>query len=429
MIATKGITDKKGYLKPQAMLTWGGPDANDLVKTILTTKIADYVAFRTESFFTDGSRFIDLFRGAPEGLDPTKIQIMEASREAAHYLARSVNSQGRFVYLYNPLNDTSLGGYNILRHAGSLFAMLEYSEVTGDRKVLEASQRALEYLVSKIKTLKKNGTEMACVVERDEVKLGGNGLAALALAKYIETTGDRSYLPLLLKLGEWMLSVQDEAGNFLVHKQGFPDGPVSDLRSDYYPGEAIYGLTRIYSLDPRPKWLESAAAAARYLILVRDKGLKDEELPHDHWLLYGLNGLFQKRKEPVFLKHAMRLASIIISAQNRNSRFQDWDGGFFPNPRSTPAATRLEGLGAAYGIALSAGRDKELDKIYGSLRLGAGFLLRTIISPPLAMYMKNPPKALGGVRASLTDFNVRVDYTQHALSALLAITSIIEDKR
>lgn len=429
IVAISGMIDGKGYLQAQELLSWGDPSAKEIVKWILAEKTADYIAFRTESFFTDGTRFINLYRGAPESLDPTGYELMEASREAASFLARSVDRKGRFVYIYDPVNDTSLGGYNILRHAGALFAMLEYYRTTEDRKVLEASQRALKYLVSKTETLKMNGIEMACVVEGGNVKLGGNGLASLALASYIEVTGDRTHLPLLLKMGTWMLSVQDKTGNFTVHKKRFPDGPVSDFRSLYYPGEAIFGLMRIYALDPRPEWLAGAAAAARYLINVRDKGLKDHELSHDHWLLYGLAELYQTSRESLFLEHGMRIASAIIRAQNRNARFPDWNGGFSSNPRSTPAATRMEGLGAAYAIARSAGRNAEAEIIFASLRLGAGFLLRTIISPSLAMYMKNPPGALGGVRESLTGFQVRIDYPQHSLSAFLAIASIMEEKR
>lgn len=429
IVAISGMIDAKGYLQAQELLSWGDPSAKDLVRSILAEKTADYIAFRTESFFTDGTRFINLYRGAPESLDPTEYELMEASSEAANFLARSVDRKGRFVYLYDPVNDTSLGGYNILRHAGALFAMLEYYRTTGDREILKASQRALEYLVSKTKTLKKNGIEMACVVEGGNVKLGGNGLAALALASFIEVTGDRTHLPLLLKIGTWMLSVQDKTGNFTVHKQRFPDGPVSDFRSLYYPGEAIFGLMRIYALDQRPEWLAGAAAAARYLINVRDKGLKDHELSHDHWLLYGLAELYQTRRESLFLEHGMRIAGAIIRAQNINARFPDWNGGFSSNPRSTPAATRMEGLGAAYAIASSAGRNAEAEIIFASLRLGAGFLLRTIISPSLAMYMKNPPGALGGVRESLTGFQVRIDYPQHSLSAFLAIASIMEERR
>jgi hypothetical protein len=44
------------------------------------------------------------------------------------------------------------------------------------------------------------------------------------------------------------------------------------------------------------------------------------------------------------------------------------------------------------------------------------------------MYMKNPPGALGGVRESLTDFDVRIDYPQHSLSALLVIASIMGNR-
>jgi len=41
------------------------------------------------------------------------------------------------------------------------------------------------------------------------------------------------------------------------------------------------------------------------------------------------------------------------------------------------------------------------------------------------MHLKKPYIAIGGVRKSLTDFDVRIDYVQHSLSALLALQEIL----
>jgi hypothetical protein len=42
------------------------------------------------------------------------------------------------------------------------------------------------------------------------------------------------------------------------------------------------------------------------------------------------------------------------------------------------------------------------------------------------MYMKNPARVLGGVRKSLENFEIRIDYVQHSLSAFLSMLSILE---
>jgi hypothetical protein len=139
-----------------------------------------------------------------------------------------------------------------------------------------------------------------------------------------------------------------------------------------------------------------------------------------------LNELYRQKENSLFANHAFRISGAIMGAQNRNLAAVEWNGGFGLHPRSTPAATRMEGLGAAYGIALSAGDKKQQEALLDSLQLGNAFLLRTLIGPSWAMYMKNPARALGGVRKSLENFEIRIDYVQHSLSAFLSMLSILE---
>ncbi len=427
MVVARGASDGMSLLNANSILETRHPEAEKIARDIFFGKPVDLLLFTTRSFFRDGSNYFDLYRGSIRSDEISGRYLLEAARLAAKYLARNVDDQGRFNYIYDPLEDTYPGGYNILRHAGTVNSMLEYFERTGDPEILKAAERAISFLESSIKHTRKGGVGMAVVVEDNEVKLGGNALGALAIAKYIEVTGNREYLSLLQKLGEWILSVQEKDGDFGVHKQRFSDGTVSDFRSAYYPGEAILALMRIHHLDPRSKWMDGASRGARYLVLVRDSKLKDHELPHDHWLLYGLEELYEQEKDPVFLEHALKISSEIIRAQNRNSVFPDWNGGFSNDPLSTPASTRMEGLGAAYRIASRASMSEEAEKILEALLQGTSFISRNQIGPSWAMYMKNPEASLGGIRESLTRFDVRIDYVQHALSTFLSAAEILRE--
>jgi hypothetical protein len=427
MVVAREASDEMSRLNANAILETRHPEAEKIARDIFFGKAVDLLVFTTRSLFHDGSRFFDLYRGSNRSGELTESRLLEAARLSAKYLARNVDDQGRFNYIYDPLKDTYPGGYNILRHAGTVYSMLEYCEHAGDPEILKAAERGLSYIESRIERMRKKGAGMAVVVEDNEIKLGGNALAALAIAKHIEVTGDRGHLPLLRELGEWMLAVQDKEGDFLVHKQRYSDGAVSDFRSAYYPGEAILALMRIHRLDPRSKWLDGASRAALYLITVRDKELKEQDLPHDHWLLYGLEELYRPRKDPVFLEHVLRVSAGIIRAQNRTSVFPDWNGGFSNDPRSTPASTRMEGLGAAFRTASGAGMSNEADEILSSLKLGTSFVLNNQIGPSWAMYMKDPKASLGGIRENLTRFDIRIDYVQHALSAFLSTAKILAE--
>ncbi len=251
--------------------------------------------FTTVSFFSNGKDTIRLYRGHRLFNKISRDELLVAARGGGQYLTQAVDASGKFAYVYRPKTNEVPGKYNILRHAGTVYAMLELYEVTAETQLLQAARRAIDYLLLSAKPCEAGKREALCIVEKDQVKLGGNALAVIALAKYTQVTQDRQYMPVLLRLGEWIQSVQRENGKFFVHKQTYPDGKIADFVSQYYPGEALLAMVRLYALDSRPNWLDTAEKGAQYLIKVRDRGLSNSELSHDHWLLYALNELYRYR--------------------------------------------------------------------------------------------------------------------------------------
>ena len=184
---------------------------------------------------------------------------------------------------------------------------------------------------------------------------------------------------------------------------------------------------RLNALEPRKAWVDAADKGAKYLVNVRDSGLTDEELPPDHWLLYALNELYRARQEPLYLKQAQRIATSMISKQNRSGvPAQDWIGSYTVPPRSTPAATRLEGLCSTYKLFLENGLKTEAHELVEAMRLGTAYQLRTQFKPESALYLKNPRRALGGFHSSFSNYSVRIDFVQHNISALLCLKSLGE---
>ena len=262
---------------------------------------------------------------------------------------------------------------------------------------------------------------VSAIVEDGSVKLGGNGLAIIALSKYTELTGDRKYLPYMIELSRWIKLAQNDSGEFFIHKAFYPSGKVDNFKSGYYPGEAILGLLRLYRLTSDESLLDTAEKNALYLINIRDKDVPPEKLNHDHWLLYALNELYRERKKDIYLKHAFLISSVIIEAQNRTPEYPDWLGSFYKPPRSTPTATRIEGLYAACQLARDFGTDEDVSKILEAMKLGISFQLQTQVRPENAIYLKDPHFSTGGFRRSLTSFEIRIDYVQHNISSILGM--------
>jgi len=432
--------------------------------------------FTTVSAATDGARVVALERGLPPVRPADPAALLEAARLGGRYLTGALDADGRFTYRYRADTGTVRSGYNIVRHAGTVYSLLELYEATDDAHTLDAAERAQAFLLAQVKPAKPvkpvksgeaaepetpagmgnagspvppaaGGAEAGCagVVEDGEVKLGGNALAVVALAKHAAVTGRREHLPTAVTLAEWILASQDPDGRFAIHQQTYPGGRASGFESEYYPGEAILALVRLHALVPRQgqrSWLDAAERGARWLITVRDGDAPDEALPHDHWLLYALNELHRLRPDPIFLAHTRRLARVIMASQHREPAIPEWRGGDYEPPRTTPTATRSEGLAAAYallrdhragarGSATAAGtaeEDADVGRILEVLQLGAGFQLRTQLGAATAINLPQPGRALGGFHNTLTDYEIRIDYVQHNISSLLALRRILRGK-
>lgn len=404
------------------------PGSQQAFEKIIQAKSHKLYRFICSSFFTDGTEIVNLYRGHRLFNDFSKEMVLEAAIAGGEYLKNSINPDGQFIYCYHAKTDKIVPKYNILRHAGAIYALLELYEVTEDKDLFAAIQRAIAYLIKQIQTptaISVTG-EGACVVEDNQVKLGGNALAAIALAKYTEITEDSQYLPTIIELCHWIASVQDKTGEFLVHKQTQNQDP-EEFRSNYYPGEAILALVRLYRLTEDAHWLDVAETAAKHRISKYNESPK--AVPQDHWLLYALNELFRDRPVPVYLTYAGRIADAMLQSQQISPMYPDWLGCFQVPPRSTPTATRTEGLCAAYRLAQCSGNSSQLPQILEGIVLGIAFQLQTQIRPETAMYYPNIARSLGGFRKSLTHSEVRIDYVQHNISSLLGLYAIAAEQR
>lgn len=384
--------------------------------------------FLCASFFHHAGRTESLFRGSRDVEIVYRDDLVEAARDGGDYLERMIRGDGSFVYRYHPKQDEEPGGYNMLRHAGTLYSMYELYGITGDTELLRSCVGPREYLLRHIETTGSGVDARSVVVSKGAAKLGGIGLAAIALAKRSTVTGRRDDDDLLRQLGRAILHHQRESGEF-EYKWSYPEGEPYDFVSEYYPGEAILALLRIHDLFGGDDWLDAAERAALWLIETRDAGLEPEQLNHDHWLLYGLNELYRVRPDDRYLEHASRIARAITAAQTRDPIVPDYLGTYHDPPRTTPVATRTEGLVAAYRLLRDHGRAEQAEEILETICLNVLFQLRNQFRPSSTIHLPRPRAALGGFRRSLTDFEIRIDYVQHCISALLAVHDVLREER
>ena len=256
-----------------------------------------------------------------------------------------------------------------------------------------------------------------------QAKLGGSGLGLVALASYEQLEPGSIPLEEFRALGRFIVYLQKPDGNF--HSKYIPSegGPSDQWTSLYYPGEAALGLVMLYELDPDPLWLESASKAIGYLAESRQT---QTEVPADHWALLATSRLMALQTElPLerltLINHAIQICGSILQDQVDHSQATECIGGFDPHGRTTPTATRLEGLLAA--LKCLPENYFAYGRVKASIPPAIQCLLRAQVSAgpqrgavPRAMRPRvGESKAIASFNQRATE--VRIDYVQHALSA------------
>lgn len=382
----------------------------------------DVWLFSTRAVFAGEDGLIHSIDGAgpnggireQEALTPETILAMVRSGSA--YLARQVRDDGRFDYGWHPCFDRSIETYNSLRHASSLYAMIEAWGVAPDDGLRAAIDAGIGYLVdSFIKWSKlEDGTDVAWLIdEGNEVKLGGIAAAILALTKYEQVFGGRRHGALLGGLGAAILAMQDARTGRFDHVLTYPSLRLKQsFRVVYYDGEAVFALLRLFRATGEGRWLDAATRAMDHFIA--EKRWRE----HDHWLAYCVDEMTQVRPlEKYFALGLRNVGDYLDFIEHRITAF--------PTLLELAAATervirRLQDHPACRHLLDSF----DLDRFRGAMHARARYLANGHFWPELAMFYARPDRIVGSFFIRHHAFRVRIDDVEHFLSGLIAYRAL-----
>jgi len=356
---------------------------------------------------------------APEAV--TRAGLTAAARSGGDYLVRVQRPDGSFHYYYNAAEDRfERRTYNIVRHAGTAISLFELYSQTRDIRYLDAAKRAARFLETRFRPAP--GRNAIYVLDYDgKAKLGANGLAVVALTKLLELDPKSNARAKAQRLANLILMLQRKDGSFHTRYRLRPNDPPG-IASLYYPGEAILGLARLYDVTRDNRLLVAARRGADFLI-ASQRAM--HTLPPDAWLMQALEALYNIGREKRYADHTLALASAMIADQYTDEDAEGYAGGFGPGPpRVTPAASRAEGLVAAYRLARSTG-DARASSIATALKASARFQFTQQFTSENNASARNPARAAGGFFEGSTDPWVRIDFVQHNISSLLAIAETL----
>ncbi len=363
-------------------------------------------------------------------------ELDKAIRLAAGYLSQVTLPNGEFIYLANPdPRFKSPVEYHVVRHAAVMYVFSLYLQHYDDPVAAEAWAKASGFLNQCCITTVPGQVDQLAVWSLPqlhqtdtplEADLGGTGLALVGMTGLEARTPGSVDIEGLRALGRFLLSMQDKDGRFIAKFTPGRGGAREAAHSLYYPGEAVLGLLALYELDPSPQWLQAAIKAVVWLF--ENQSVDDQ--PADHWTLLAaarLMAVTGGRGLPFdrdyLAKHVARLSEALL-ADYQPPADPALRGAVHKKGYTTPTSTRLEGLLASVDL-LPAHERALRERIRAFAQDGVGFLVRVQIQD--GPFAGGIPAAIGrqateGVSAkpSRRASEVRIDYVQHALGAMLA---------
>lgn len=385
-----------------------------------------FFRFRIASFMeTEPGHVQPLFRNSPLPPPVTREHVQEAISAAADWVVNTaLMEDGRFHYQYDPIHDEFLDTeYSWPRHAGTTTFLLQAYDHTNDARYLNAAQDALDHLWTAV-TEPCGRWATACVTAGAEARLGSSAIATAAYAEHYRLTGSESSLERARLLGAFLLMMQKENGDF-YHRYGLSDGIDQTYETLYFSGEAAYSLALLATIDPEePAWRDSVRATMEFWI-----GPYWGHFPggfffiEEHWTCLAIeaaHGLFNDERYDQLCFDIAHFNARLLHGED-SSPFADFEGGIgFGDvfaPQTTTTATRAEAMVAAYRISLARGEPD--DELADSIRLAYRFLLAAQYDERFEQLLPNPERARGGFRHGLLGPITRIDFNQHAGSALL----------
>ncbi|MEA3231338.1 MAG: hypothetical protein U9Q05_06250, partial [Thermodesulfobacteriota bacterium] len=375
------------------------------------------------------------------GQKPPPHHVSEAIELSTAYLVNANKPSGQFVYRVNPRRwSQTKKRYNVLRHAGTMCALAQAYQRQPNDGVRTALIAAGQFLKSRcMAPLPGRGDmlgiwslrQVTYTNEPRQIKLGGAGLGLVALVSVEKIIPGTTSLTDLQKLGRFLLYMQKPDGSFYSKFIPSEGGKSDQWTSQYYPGEAALGLLMLNELNPSRRWLVAATKALAYLIKHRDITTTDQ------WLLIASAKLLSMKSYPteilsrkLIIQHTVRVCESILQEQILYADDDKYIGGYCIDGRTTPTATRLEGLFAA--LRIIGYKDAVLNNtMKSSAQAAMNFLLRAQITK--GKYSGGIPRAVGRLSSNKA-FNrrvreIRIDYVQHALSAMIQYEQMLKVPR
>lgn len=367
----------------------------------------------------------------PTKLTPLQQQMQLSARRGADWLFRMNGADGRFVHGYLPALKTPMEGDHYLRQVGAALALARAARFTGEeRYAARATQAVLTLLGETVQAGKDSPVRHTQLPSAVINRLGAAGLLVAAINELPAPRED--LLEKSEQLCNYLRQQQQADGSFLFvddPKKPGPKGSGEDPSGvDQYPGLALYGLMLSQRHKPA-EWKTDAARKA--LAYYRPFWAKNRSMAFVPAQTAAFAEAFLLTKEPAFAEFVYEMNDWLCGLQYErlDPRRALWYGGFQSWANGSPAEVAPDVLSAVYSesladacrLAREQGEVTRYPRYKEALERSLQFLTALQYTDANTQHFADwyRPALVGAFHASHHDGNLRIDYTQHAVCALV----------
>ena len=319
-----------------------------------------------------------------------------------HYLLKHLKEDGTFYSGYQPFHNRLYESPDLARQAHGAWVLARAASIFGGDELKTGADKVIDSLRAKL--VHENGMWLQGQGEASTV--AEISFLLLALSNLPEDDQRRELMKDLAAT-LWR-RVELPHGRIITHHNS--DDPPPDGYQDYFPGQVLLALAVACEENVSEIDEERLRRAFQYY---RHRFRYKRHFGQVTWLMQAFSKWWQVTGNMDFRDLVFEVADWLLGYQ------QDKTGGFIndhqPGAPGYTTAVYLEGIAAALQIA-----DNDRQKRYSdSLARGFTFLDRLIIQERDRAILSNLDFALGGLRQGIHYSEIRTDFVQHSLSAIL----------
>jgi hypothetical protein len=366
--------------------------------------------------------------------------MLQKIEQGKEFLFRAMHEEEYGFYKrYDTLNDDFGDRLHTVYSASIIYTLLKIYDFDQDERILEGIPKWGDFLLSmQSKDEETYGAFHYSYYPESRTKqlrfpVGTTALSIFTLLDLYQRTDDSRYLEAAKLGGDWLTTMQKPDGTMYAHKVRYGRWKYGEKESILYNGQVLSALSRLYRITGEKRYYDTAERIAQHFSArVEDEGcyLGDDyrwKNPiSSAWIVMSLLDFYQINQDDYYKDMILKCGGELLERQANDVNHPLYHGSWHRAYSTSGNGWLAEVMMEMYRFCQEQnmeGCDKYKEAIIGVIR----WVIQNTYSEENTFFLKEPPKAIGGIFWNYEDRDVRTDSLCHALNAYAGMMDEWED--